>query len=71
MTATHPLGGVRKEGGAKACFSSTRKGALAFFGQRALGTVSASLFVWIAVCSRSQRVSWNLRLIPKSCIVEG
>jgi len=31
------LGLVRKEGGAKACFSSTRKGALAFFGQRALG----------------------------------
>ena len=36
-TATRPLGLVRKEGGAKACFSSTRKGALAFFGQRALG----------------------------------
>ena len=37
-TATRaPLGFVRKEGGAKACFSSTRKGALAFFGQRALG----------------------------------
>ena len=34
---TCPLGFVRKEGGAKACFSSTRKGALAFFGQRALG----------------------------------
>ena len=34
-TATRPLGLVRKEGGAKACFSSTRKGALAFFGQRA------------------------------------
>jgi len=31
------LGFVRKEGGAKACFSSTRKGALAFFRQRALG----------------------------------
>jgi len=31
------LGFVRKEGGAKACFSSTRKGVLAFFGQRALG----------------------------------
>ena len=31
------LGFVGKEGGAKACFSSTRKGALAFFGQRALG----------------------------------
>ena len=36
-TAKRPLGLVRKEGGAKACFSSTRKGALAFFGQRALG----------------------------------
>ena len=36
-TATRSLGFVRKEGGAKACFSSTRKGALAFFGQRALG----------------------------------
>ena len=36
-TATRPLGLVRKEGGAKAYFSSTRKGALAFFGQRALG----------------------------------
>ena len=36
-TATRPFGLVRKEGGAKACFSSTRKGALAFFGQRALG----------------------------------
>ena len=34
---TCPLGFVRKEGGAKACFSSTRKGALAFFGQHALG----------------------------------
>ena len=31
------LGFVGKEGGAKACFSSTRKGARAFFGQRALG----------------------------------
>ena len=36
-TATRSLRFVRKEGGAKACFSSTRKGALAFFGQRALG----------------------------------
>ena len=36
-TATHPLRLGRKEGGAKACFSSTRKGAFAFFGQRALG----------------------------------
>ena len=36
-TATRPFGLVRKEGGAKAYFSSTRKGALAFFGQRALG----------------------------------
>ena len=36
-TATRSLGFVRKEEGAKACFSSTRKGALAFFGQRALG----------------------------------
>ena len=35
-TATRPWF-VRKEGGAKACFSSTRKGALAFFGQCALG----------------------------------
>ena len=31
------LGFAGKEGGAKACFSSTRKGARAFFGQRALG----------------------------------
>ena len=36
-TTTCTLGLVRKVGGAKACFSSTRKGALAFFGQRALG----------------------------------
>ena len=36
-TATRPLGLVRKEGGVNACFSSTRKGALAFFGPCALG----------------------------------
>ena len=36
-TATRLLGLVRKEGEANAYFSSTRKGALAFFGQRALG----------------------------------
>ena len=36
-TATRPLGLVRKEGGAKAHFFFHKKGALAFFGQRALG----------------------------------
>ena len=36
-TATRPLGLVRKEGGVNACFSSTRKGALAFFEPCALG----------------------------------
>ena len=36
-TVKRPLGLVRKEGGAKGCFLPQEKGALAFFGQCALG----------------------------------